>query len=141
MNCWGLSTSKPKRKKKRKRKQNIAETGGSKKMKMTHNRCVHRRIPTTLLASTLKRHVPRTPLRRKAMTTMLIAHTYPRVSPGTLRGIEKRYTRCPSGRKGDTRKLHHVGVETTGISSKPQKTTPLMIQSAPPSMPPTNAPP
>jgi hypothetical protein len=72
---------------------------------------------------------------------MLAARTYPRVSPGTLREIGKRYTRRPSRRKDDTSKRHRVGVKTTGISPDPQKTTPQTIQSAPPSLPPTNAPP
>jgi hypothetical protein len=38
------------KKKERKRKENNAETGRLTKTKMTRNCCVHRRIPTTLLA-------------------------------------------------------------------------------------------
>jgi hypothetical protein len=38
------------KKKERKEEENNAETGGSTKTKMTRSRCVHRRIPTTLLA-------------------------------------------------------------------------------------------
>jgi hypothetical protein len=38
------------KKKREKSKENNAETGGSTKTKMTRSRCVHRRIPTTLLA-------------------------------------------------------------------------------------------
>jgi hypothetical protein len=106
---------------------------------MTHSRCVHRRIPTTLLAIWNATYQA-TPQRRKATMT-LATRTYPRVSPGTLRGIGKRYTWRPSGRKGDTRKHHRVGVEATWISPDPQKTTPRTIQSAPPSLPPTNTPP
>jgi hypothetical protein len=49
MDCWGLSTIKPKRKKKKKKEKN-ADTGGSTKTKMSRNRCALRRIPTTLLA-------------------------------------------------------------------------------------------
>jgi hypothetical protein len=51
----------------------------------------------------------------------LAARAYPRVSPGTLRGIGKRHTRRPSRRKGDTRKRHRVGVEMTWISPDPPK--------------------
>jgi hypothetical protein len=35
--------------------------------------------------------------------------------------VGKRYTRHPSGRNGDTRKRHRVGVETTRISPDPKK--------------------
>jgi hypothetical protein len=38
------------KKKERKKEENNAETGGSTKTKMTRSRCVHQRIPTTLLA-------------------------------------------------------------------------------------------
>jgi hypothetical protein len=42
--------SSPKETKREKEKENNAETGGSTKMKMTRSRCIHRRIPTMLLA-------------------------------------------------------------------------------------------
>jgi hypothetical protein len=49
------------------------------------------------------------------------ARTNPRFSPGTLRAAGKRYTQRPSGRNGDTRKRHRIGVETTWISPDPKK--------------------
>jgi hypothetical protein len=89
--------------------------------------------------STMKRRVPSSTSKKESGDHDAAARTNPRVSPGTLRGVGKRCTRHPSGRNDDTRKRHRIGVETTGISPDPQKTTPQTIHSAPLFLSPTSA--
>jgi hypothetical protein len=123
-----------------------------KREKKKRKQCRDRRIdeneddPQPLRPSENSHHAPSTPKRRVPSNTYkkesddnaAAAQTNPRVSPGTLWGVGKRYTRRPSGRKGDTRKRHRVGVEMTGISPDLKKTTPRTIRSAPTFLPPTS---
>jgi hypothetical protein len=116
------STIKPKRKKERKKRKQYR----------------HRRIdeneddPQPLRPlenshhspSTMKRRIPSSTSKKESDDHDAAARTNPRVSPGTLRGVGKRCTRRPSGRNGDTRKRHRVGVETTEISPTPKKLHP-----------------
>jgi hypothetical protein len=108
------------------------------KWKMARNRCVHQRIPTTLLA---------TPPRRKVTTTTLAARTNPSVSPvyygewerGTLDALQEgratpaSVTVSVSRRQGflPTPKKPHLGRSVALHQSCPPRTHATTILQSP----------